>query len=236
MHINVPETKAFAEVDAIGVALAQYSGEQNHIAILFQGDEKVMLLHVGDHKRSLLEEPSDKYVWLDLGAEFHPIRKQVILAHIQHIAEENKNSDIRYGLDHAVYCLDPETGRLNDKYDSSIGFTCATFVVEVFLSCGIQLIDWDSWPEANEVHTRFQQIVFNHLLGIHSSNPEKVTIEYLKAQQSNIGKSRFLPQEIAASTQSLAPSKKEDIDISAASIHSQLTDYTKQYYQARRSA
>ncbi|HAS6964510.1 TPA: hypothetical protein I7303_10645 [Vibrio parahaemolyticus] len=236
MLINLPKEKAFAEVDAVGVALAQYKGEQNHIAILFHSDEGVMLLHVGDHKQNLLEAPSSKYTWLDLGEDFHPIRKQVILAHIQHIALENRDTDIRYGLDHAVYCLDPETGKLNSNYDSSIGFTCATFVVEVFLSCGVKLIDWDSWPSADEVHTSFQKKVYSYLEYLHSQNPERVTIEYLKAQQGNIGKSRFLPQEIAASIHSSEPSKKEDIDENASSIHVQLTDYTKQYYSQRQSA
>ncbi|CAK1964477.1 hypothetical protein CWO17_11495 [Vibrio sp. 10N.286.45.A3] len=233
MQINSPKDNPFSEVDAVGVALAQYPGEQNHIAILFHGEDGVMLMHVGEHKGELIEQPSDKYIWLDLGDDFHSFRKQVILAHLLHIAEENKDSQIRYGLDHAVYCLDPETGKLNDQYDSTIGFTCATFVVEVFLSCGVQLIDWDTWPAADEVHTSFQKKVFNYLHHLHQQNPDVVTLEFLKAQIGNIGKSRFLPQEIAASTQSSEPSIKAEVDMSAPSIHSQLCDYTTQYYQNR---
>lgn len=231
MHLNIPTESDFSNVDSIGVALAQYPGEQNHIAILFQSvDDEAMLLHVGEHKGELLEKPSCKYVWLDLSKEFNPIRKQVILGHIQHIAEVNKDAKVRYGLDHGVFCLDAETGMLNGNYDETIGFTCATFVIEVFLSCGITLLDWDTWPSGVEEHTKFQRMVFTYLSQQHSIDPKKVTLEYLTAQQEKIGTSRFLPQEVAAATQSSKPSTKEDVDPIASDIYGELTTYTTALY------
>jgi len=48
------------------------------------------------------------------------------------------------------------------------------------------------------------------------------------AQKVNIGKSRFTPQEIAASTQELKPSIKNEIDDMAEEIHSRLCEnYTQ---------
>lgn len=232
MQLHTPNINDFSNVDSVGVALSQYAGEQNHIGILFQFDD-VMLLHVGDHKSPLLDKPTDKFVWLDLGRTFHPIRKQVILASIQHIAEKNKDSKIRYGLDHGIYCLDAETGLLNENYDQSIGFTCATFVIEVFLSVGIKLIDWDTWPSGEEKHTEFQKMVFNYLERNKRDNPGSVTEEYLKAQAKNIGKARFLPQEVAAATQNAVESTKDEVNPIALKIHEELTAYTKEYYKNR---
>lgn len=226
MVINYPSDTPYSQVDLLGIAVCQPQAEQNHIAILFKPDadeDDTLLLHVGAHKSSLIEKPDDKsYLWLDLTSSLNPIRKEIILASVQQIAEVNKNSKVRYGLDHGVYCLDPETGRLNDKYDETIGFTCATFVIEVFLATGIKLIDWDTWPSGEDKHTKFQQDIFSYLSHLNGKSPEIVTLEYLKAQKENIGKSRFLPQEIAVSTQEVKPSIKSEIDDKASEIHTRL--------------
>ncbi|MEJ6475977.1 hypothetical protein [Pseudoalteromonas piscicida] len=236
MKLNKPCENNFPNVDYIGVALRRYGGNQNHIAILFKPNEledEIMLLHVGSHKGDLLEEPSNKYLWIDLGKAFHPIRKQVILASIQQIAEKNSKSKVRYGLDHGVYCLDPETGMLNENYDQKIGFTCATFVVEVFLSVGIKLIDWDTWPSSGEKHIEFQKKVFSYLESEHAKDSNNVTVEYLKAQSKNIGKARFLPEEIAAATQEIKESTKLEVEPLAAYINEGLTYYSEYLMQQR---
>lgn len=227
MVTNSPSVAPFSELDLIGVALRQYPNEQNHIAVLFKPDSDesdTLLLHVGDHKTDLIQSPSDRYLWLDLGDSIHPIRKEILLTDIQLIAEVNKDAKIRYGLDHGVFCLDAATGQLNSNYDESIGFTCATFVIEVFLASGLKLIDWDSWPSNENRHITFQKQVFGYLYDIHQQEPKKVTLKYLIAQQANIGKSRFTPQEVAASTQELKPSIKNEIDDMAEEIHSRLCE------------
>jgi hypothetical protein len=224
MVINSPTDSPFSELDLIGVAVCQYPNEQNHIAVLYKPDsdeDETLLLHVGDHKAPLIGTPNDKYLWLDLGSSLPTIRKELILVDIQIIAEVNKDAEIRYGLDHGIFCLDAATGRLNANYDQTIGFTCATFVIEVFLASGIQLIDWETWPVNESQHIAFQKRVFNYLKSLY---PQKVTLEYLKAQESNIGGSRFLPQEIAASTQEARTSIKSDIDARSAEIHARLCE------------
>ena len=227
MVINSPSVTPFSELDSIGVALCQYQNEQNHIAVLFKPDSDksdTLLLHVGDHKADLIQRPSYRYLWLDLGDSIPPIRKEILLTDIQLIAEVNKDAKIRYGLDHGVFCLDAETGQLNSHYDESIDFTCATFVIEVFLASGLKLIDWDSWPSNEDRHIAFQKQVYEYLYAIHKQDPKRVTLEYLIAQQANIGKSRFTPQEVAASTQELKPSIKNEIDNMAEEIHSHLCE------------
>jgi hypothetical protein len=233
MQLHSYKENEFSNVDLFGVALSQYAGGQNHIAILFKPDfnaSDVSLLHVGQHKGALLEQPSEKYLWLDFGSDFNPIRKQVILASIMQIAEVNKDSKIRYGLDHGLFCLDAETGRFNDNYSSVIGFTCATFVIEVFLSVGVKLIDWVTWPSGDTKDIEFQKKVLQYLDNTHKSDSSVVTLEYLLAQNKKVGKSRFLPQEIAAATQTSDPSKKIDIDPIALNIHNELTTYTRGIY------
>tara|TARA_B100000519_G_scaffold13292_1_gene9976 strand:+ start:33009 stop:33707 length:699 start_codon:yes stop_codon:yes gene_type:complete len=230
MKLNISTEHSFSEVDGFGVALSQPGTEQNHIAILFKFDDEsdeVKLLHVGGHKTSLLDEPSSNYLWVDFGPDFNPIRKQVILASLQQIAEVNQDTLIRYGLDHGVYCFDSESGKLNDNYDYSIGFTCATFVIEVFLSFGVQLIDWDTWPPSKERNLDFQKKVLGYLASQHARAPSLVTLEYLESQQKNEGKARFLPQEVAAATQSIQPSTKEEVEPLASDIHKQLTQFTQ---------
>lgn len=229
MVINPPADNPFSEVDLLGVAVCQPWAEQNHIAVLFKPDadeDDTLLLHVGGHKSSLLEKPDEKsYLWLDLTTLLNPIRKEIALASVQQIAEVNKDSKVRYGFDHGVYCLDPETGRLNKSYDEKIGFTCATFVMEVFLATGIKLVDWDSWPSGEAENIQFQQATCDNLSRLIGRVPEVLTVDYLNAQKQNIGKPRFLPQEIAASTQEVKPSIKSDIDDMALKINIKLCEF-----------
>lgn len=232
MLLNLPSQKNFSEVDSIGVALTQNREGQNHIAILFELDDEMALLHVGEYKGKLCDRPTDKYIWMELGEDFHPVRKQVMLSHLLQIVQVNQGLILRYGLDHSVNCFNPETGKINDCYDFSVGFTCATFVLEVFLSFGFELIDVSTWPPADEQSINFQKMVFTYLHGIHIQSPHLLSTDYLNAQLSNIGKSRFLPQEVAAATQNGSPSIKSEIDPVAIEIHDGLTKYTKEYYAA----
>ncbi|MGY5797720.1 hypothetical protein [Rheinheimera faecalis] len=200
MHFNRQQDAPLDEVDGVGIAIMQNLRGQNHVAIIFkeiEDETSIKLMHVGSHKGEFISEVEAYYLWADVHC-VHPIRKQALIASIQQIAEVNKDTKIRYGFSHGVFCYDQLTGRLNSNYDQTIGFTCATFVIEIFLSQGIQLVDWDTWPDANEEDRDFQNFIFDYL----SNLKGQVTEEYLAAQSRQLGGPRFKPQEVAVATQS----------------------------------
>lgn len=218
-------TNDLSGLDGLGIAITKYSSTQNHVAFIFEEIDsgKILLLHVGSHKSKLVDPVGDDYLWADLGC-IHPLRRASVVASIQHIAKVNANSVIRYGLDHGLYCLDPLTGQLNQNYTTEIGFTCATFVIEVLLSQGIKIINWETWPAANDEDKIFQDKVLNFLARVNQTHPHLVTEEYLKAQRRHYGASRFKPQEIAIATQSGEPSSYDDVQISAQLLDDRLSE------------
>ena len=88
MEFGIYQGTDFSDLDLFGIGMSQYPGRQNHIAIIFKDRrDDVNLMHVGQHKGPLLEPPSEKYIWFNLGDTFHPIRKQVMLALLWQIAD-----------------------------------------------------------------------------------------------------------------------------------------------------
>lgn len=220
MIFHDQQTTSVKQVDGVGIAIKQYPPNQNHIAILFKELEEegtVKVIHVGSYKGSFVDNIDPFYLWADLNC-VHPIRKQALIASIQQIADVNKDTRLRYGLNHAVFCFDPITGKLNANYDQTKGFTCATFVLEVFLANGITLIDWDTWPAADEADKEFQNKVLNYLSRI----GEQITPEFLSGQNQQLGGPRFKPQEIAIATQSIHKTTWEEAQEPAERLNNQL--------------
>jgi hypothetical protein len=222
MIINYPISEPFEKVKSFGIAVSQYPGRQNHIGILYKSSGDMNILHVSGHKEPLVIDPESYYLWLDEDC-LDPIDKSLLLASIINIADVNKDTDIRYGLNHNLYCIDLQTGIFNKGYDITAGFTCATFVLEVFLTIGTQLIDWKTWPsDTNEAKT-FHHTVLNYLYG-RSISKQDVTPEYLSAQVKLFGSPRFSPQEIAAATQNDLPITYKDVYQDAKTIHNALSN------------
>lgn len=208
-------------VDGVGIAIRRYRNNQNHIAILFkelEDEDLVRIIHVGSYKGEFIGEVDKYYLWADLNW-LHPIRKQALLASIQQIADVNRDTKLRYGFNHSVFCFDPNTGKLNANYDQSKGFTCSTFVLEVFLANGITLIDWETWPEADEADREFQNGILNYLL----NQIGNITEEYLNAQRQQLGGPRFKPQEIAVASQTMHKTTWNEAQEPAGILNQQLT-------------
>ena len=221
MIINSPINAPFDQVKSFGIAVSQYSGRQNHVGILYKNSGDVSILHVSGHKEPLVITPEPYYLWLDEDC-LDPIDKSLLLASVIDIAKVNKNTEIRYGLNHSLYCIDPKTGKFNQDYDITVGFTCATFVMEVFLTIGTQLIDWKTWPSDTAEAKEFHDLVLSYL-DVRCLSGNKVTPEYLAAQKKLHGSPRFSPQEIAAATQNELPITYKDVCEDAKTIYNALS-------------
>jgi hypothetical protein len=211
-------------VQGAGVAIARTGIQQNHIALLFVDefdDNAIKLLHVGGHKSSLVENFSGHYLWADLKC-IPPLRRPSLLASILQIAKVNQTPGIKYGFNHGLYCFDPKTGFINTEYQHTAGFTCATFVIEVLLSQGVKILDWDTWPAASEEDRQFQGAVLQYLERLSKKDGGLVSEEYLLAQRSKIGSPRFKPQEVAIATQTKEVSVWTDIQEPAAQLNDAL--------------
>lgn len=203
MEINCPENKPFSEVDVVGIAVTGDSqARQNHVAILYVFDEEdpePRLLHLAAHRQLISNQPNDSYIWLDLGDSFDDIDRAIICAHVQKVADANPRDSAFYGFDFDGKYIDPETGEFR-KTMPAIGLTCATFLLEVFLSCGYQLIQSNSWPRSQKADIKWQK----EMIEVFLEQPG-VSQEFLERQRKNVGNRRYLPEEVAAATQGDIP-------------------------------
>ncbi len=94
-----------------------------------------------------------------------------------------------------------------------LGFTCATFVVAVFASHGIYLVDEDTWPE--RANDDFQTWVVQTL-----RDPRwGATAEHIAGVESQVGGRRVRPSEVlGAGRDEQIPLSYADASAAAAEI------------------
>lgn len=222
MFLNANSDKPFHEVNKVGLAIMPCTPRpQNHTAILFSfGEQGPQLLHIPVPRGLILNSPNDDYLWVDLGEDFTDIDRHIICAHVQKVAKANEtNYGSRfpeYGFDTDAKYIDPETGLFKPTLNA-VGLTCATFVLEVFQSCGYELIDWDTWPVNNVGAVTWQK----HMLKTYIE-PYAISAKFLEKQLKNVGNRRYLPEEVVSSTQVEIPAHRRKVRVLGLKVRKQL--------------
>jgi len=215
MVINNPSRLAFSEVEIVGIAIQPISATppQNHLAILYIDESNnPKLLHINITGKLINNSPSNDFYWLDLGDTFDELNKNILAAHVMKVILANAESTFHYGFDTETKIIDPETGEFK-KSMGGIGLTCATFVLEVFESCGMPLIKWKSWKKNQNSAIIWQRHMFEQYIRI----PE-IPKEVIERQQKNVGNRRYMPEEVAAATQLVRPATRKEVKPSAKKI------------------
>ncbi|MEQ3529813.1 hypothetical protein [Pseudoalteromonas sp. XMcav11-Q] len=228
MELKKPSDNCFTEVDGFGIAICNYEGDQNHLAILYKNPQKpddVKLFHVNSYKSELLTPVESHYLWVDIDW-LPPIRKIAVTANLKNIIDNNKDTKIRYGFSFNLGCFDPVTGKINDFYNSTDGFTCATFVLEILKSLGVELVDWSSWPSASQKDIAFKQHILSQLESFSVKRPDIVTKDFLLGQKNKLYDPRFKPQEVIAATEFKEASTYQSIQKPAQLVHEQLLSFS----------
>ena len=226
MEIFSSDEKSFSEVDVIGIAITTCdpNARQNHIALLYKYGEPCApprLLHLAAHRDLRDNEPDDKYLWMDLGDSFDEIDRAIICAHVQKISQANNGDAVFYGFDLNGKYIDPETGTFQSSM-AAIGLTCSTFILEVMYSCGFELIQRDTWPKSHKPDIKWQQ----KMIEIFLERPG-VPLAFLERQKKNVGNRRYLPEEVAASTQGEIPAARGSVMKPALDIRKRLKGKAK---------
>jgi hypothetical protein len=71
------------------------------------------------------------------------------------------------------------------------GLTCATFVLGVFHSVGLPLIQYDTWPQRREGDEEWQRYIIEALKQTNASP------EHIQLVESEIGAVRYRPEDVA---------------------------------------
>gem|GEM_PF-1910084 len=171
---------------------------QMHVGIFGLDDDDVAcLVHQPWDHQPLFERNRtslDRYSWLPaLHVESEILRKQ-FLDHCMNLVEKNPGG-VPYGLcygegDH----FDPETKQFVSR-DGAAGLTCATFVLELFRSYGIDLADRQTWVERAGDQV-WADRMFSNLRNF--GGPEIAERVRAQVEKFNLKPMRFRPEEVAA--------------------------------------
>jgi len=190
MQINSEFNSSFANVDGVGIVIGRPNSQQNqqHIGVLFiDADLEPKFLHLAWHYDLRKDNPCPKYLWLDIPLD--PINK-IHLATVCALIFKSNQDGIPYGI-----CIEgtgfAEDGSFTAEEQLS-GLTCATFVIQVFHSQKLWIIDFEKWGFRGD-----DKLWQNNIL---DSLQNKAPADYINNQRQKIqkGAARFRPEEVAA--------------------------------------
>ena len=112
------------------------------------------------------------------------------------VIKDKGQTDIPYGFSYNGMAQYDNNGSLH--IDSTLGgLTCATYVLALFNTFGIKLIDIDNWPHRSE-DKNWQQQIYDTL--VRFANYIRITKSHLQHLYHKIGCRRFKPEEVAVSS------------------------------------
>lgn len=179
------------EIHFAAIAIKEINPAQRHIGILHRrGDSsKIEFLHLAWHYELRNEPPRRGYFWGDPRVPVPRLRQ--VAARCRQIVRNNP-AGIPYAFSPASECFDPETGKFL-LGPTRHGLTCATFVLAVFQSIGLELLRSETWPTSRPGDREWQESVIS-VLEQYSSAP----LEHIEALRDELGAVRIRSEEVAA--------------------------------------
>ena len=176
------------DLEHFGFAL--HTDQGRHIGVLYHLDDgAVRMCHLGWNWDLRLDRPTSNYMWGKSGLDGYT--KHFLAAQFDLIGKANPNA-IPYGLDAYGDCFDSDGNYL--PLPIGKGMTCASFIVSVFRTLRIPLINEASWPKGRDSDKAWGLFVIKLL----ESDPS-VPVEHIKALKRDIAEvSRFRPAEVVA--------------------------------------
>ena len=188
-RVHSPSDKPYDQINYVALAIKTVDDDQRHIGILFRDDRgrKVTFLHLAFHLQLRIEAPNPTYWWIDPAID--PRRLRHLAGICRQISAAN-GSDFPYGFSSPNDWFDEETlERLHGP--SKIGLTCSTFILAVFRTGGLMLLDHEEWP-----HRDGDEAWQRHVIG--QLEEYGAPANHIAAVQKDIGAVRVRPEEVGA--------------------------------------
>lgn len=172
--------------------------KQFHCGLAFRMGDAFKVLHLAHHNNLECDSDCNRFqvfVIPNIPKELQIPFIQMCRAIEEEVKEGHK--DVAYGLSYDEYAMYAD-GKLF-LAGNEIGLTCATYVLTLFHSVGIDLVDIHNWPEREEDRGWFEWVKelfkiqkVKMFLGMTKEHQAKVLNE-------NLGP-RFRPEEVAVSS------------------------------------
>ncbi|MCW8918738.1 MAG: hypothetical protein OQL08_07975 [Gammaproteobacteria bacterium] len=227
MEIKSIIDSSIDDLEHIGTAIYRPDKKrsQQHVGIVYKdGSGNVRLLHLAWHYILSDDAFSDDYLWLE--SPLDEINK-IHLATVCALVKDSNAEGIPYGIG-----LDDTGFNEQGKFESTnpyAGLTCATFVIQLYQSQALPIIDTTKWKH-RKADKRWQgqilQVVEKTLKKMGES--ASYIHDYLRYQKGLIAKgcARYKPEEVAvAATLETPPHGAEQVKKPAAQLLNAVVEY-----------
>jgi hypothetical protein len=184
--------KPFDQVRFSAIAIRAIDASQRHIGILHKesAEKEPLLLHLAMHCNLRNGHPTEGYLWVDPPIPAPRLRQ---VAAICRLVWRSNGRNVPYAFSAPNDCFDEASGRFL-LGPTKFGLTCATFVLAVFHTAGVQLVEYGTWPIGRPGDEEWQTAV---IALIQASG--QATAEHLDAMKTETGRgaARYRPEEVA---------------------------------------
>jgi len=194
-RLNDPAAIPVETIQSIALAIKAASPRQRHIGIIYKNSDDpevgTNLLDLGWHYILSSGPVGPEYLWIAPAIE--PELAYVLAGLCKKVAEKYAlpRRGIAYALRYDGDGLDIKTGEFMDR--NGHGLTCATFVLAMFASHGIPLLQLSEWPERKDDQAWQEDIVgVLRKRGVNEKHVNAVN------EQVKRGCARYRPEEVAA--------------------------------------
>lgn len=185
----------------------------SHLGVAFHtANEGLKVLHLRFHKDLATDHfPDPNYIWIGCVVDLPSRASAALVGILRGLTKKRPN--IGYGLN---FLAGKGSFSPNGSYKApkgSDGFTCSTFVVELFRNAALPLINEKTW-ESNSVNLAWGEAVCCLLENIHPTDVEHVA----EVRKNNLGL-RVRPEEVAAAANLNYSDRPVDFSVAISSAH-----------------
>jgi hypothetical protein len=210
--------------------LVRTRATQFHLGLGRSDEPHEPVLHLAWH-RDLRDEPLEEVIAGSKGPlpaaviklSLDPLLDETLQVLARRVARRYANTGLAYGFGEVTATFDQGTGVLTDD---DVAFTCATFVLAMLRSVGVQMIDVSRWREPTEEDLRWQHDIGGFLVewiqrSIHGANLARAE----ERLDHDLGSRRYRPTDVAAASlfgPGTWPVGSEDVEPHASMLASKL--------------
>lgn len=174
----------------VGIVLS-HNEEQFHCGLSFDLKKGFKVLHLAWHYDLQYTENTEMFThWIK--PKIHTKRQLMVSVKCKQIQKRIKEMQVPYALLYDKTTFDKDGILLLGEKEH--GLTCATFVLAVFKSCGINLVDTENWPEREEDKVWHEQIIS------YLKQTWKASKFHVENVTNERGCARFRPEEVGISS------------------------------------
>jgi hypothetical protein len=193
--LHHPDSEPYDGIKTLALAIGR-SGKFIHLGIFYRNvDDVLRLSHMRWHCRLEGDADPNAYAWLSwIDAGYENMVCEQIADYLGYVAAKNAGGQVPYSIKRFGQQLDNQGNYVPRGHGS--GFTCATYVLDVFQAKEIPLILVETWPSGRPEDVEWAKDV---LAKLRQAEPP-LSKEDLEVQEASIPQVvRFRPEEVAAS-------------------------------------